>query len=296
MFRKSFLWVLAVAAVAGLATLSLAGPPESPRPVRVPKEPAPATPIPMLPPVVKPVVPVIKHPAPRPTPLPWFKNPAPRPTPLPWFKNFELPPVVKPLPLPGYGRTIPTVSGKGVQPPTGTLPPGMLPALPPGNPTQMDDFQVFIYFFEWLLEELAQLNPPPPSSPLVDHLDIDIDTGSDDVRDGSHVVFFAWTGPNYQEHSVDMNGGAKWDNWTPHANTLVLPPGTRVSDIHRIAVQFTTGSGVWTDDWDMQGIRVTYGLGQPSINEPFLVNLSDNPLMYFDGDHPTVEWTLDIQP
>jgi hypothetical protein len=70
MFRKRVYWVLVVTAVAGLATLSLAGPDETPSPTHVPKKPAPVTGVQKRPPAAKPPqkpgVSEQVHPAPRP--------------------------------------------------------------------------------------------------------------------------------------------------------------------------------------------------------------------------------------
>lgn len=124
------------------------------------------------------------------------------------------------------------------------------------------------------------IGEPPPLR--LNRLVVRIQTGDDDLREGSRARATALDGSGRELGSVDLNRGRRWADRTEQTVTLPLRRAVALGDVARIRLDFESGGGFSGDNWNVDAVTVYTSTAAPPLKV-----VRGRPLVRFTGDTRT---------
>ncbi len=122
-------------------------------------------------------------------------------------------------------------------------------------------------------------------APQTSMISVVFGNGGDDLRGGNDNAEVVITFKNSTRKLIysNLNGSAKWDNFTDKSVSKVLPSiaGLGIADIKQIELWHTGGGGMAADNWDLDKFKLTITINGAT---KILVDRVGAPLHRFTGD------------
>lgn len=122
-------------------------------------------------------------------------------------------------------------------------------------------------------------------APQTSTISVVFGNGGDDLRGGNDNAKVVITFNNSTRKLIydNLNGGAKWDNFTEKSVSKTLPsiPNLTIADIKQVELWHTGAGGMAADNWDLDKFKLTITINGAT---KILVDRVGAPLHRFTGD------------